>query len=412
MRILFLSRWLPYPPDNGSKIRIHNILRQLSRRHEVALLAFRDSAERADDGVLRALRENCRSVQVLPYRSFSPSSPKALLGLLSTTPRSLVDTHSKEMAAAVSDEFGRNGSDVVVASQLAMAPYALMLPEVPALLEELELSALLDRVRQSRWPRRLRSALTWLKLSAYLRRVLPRFDACTVVSERERANLQRVVPAYSKVHIVPNALDLTRYEGDFGPARPRTLVYPGALTYDANYDAVRYFLESIYPTVVDAVPDALFQVTGGNAGVDLSRLARQRGVLFTGHVADVRPVLAQSWATVVPLRRGGGTRLKILESMALGTPVVSTPKGAEGLEVTDGEDILIADGPKEFAARVVDLLLSPDLRDRLAAGGRRLVSSAYDWNVVGQTFCALVEHVAGGADRRLCGEGRLARICG
>ena len=107
----------------------------------------------------------------------------------------------------------------------------------------------------------------------------------------------------------------------------------------------------------------------------------------------VRPVVAQSWASIVPLRLGAGTRVKVLESMALGTPVVSTTKGAEGLEVRDGENILIADSPTEFAKRVVDLLRSPELRARLATAGRRLVESKHDWEVVGQELRALVERV-------------------
>lgn len=397
MKLLFLSRWFPYPPNNGSKIRVFNLLKQLARRHEVALVSFGDRGDAANARALAILGEYCSSVRVLPYRGFRPSSARSLLGLLSPQPRSLVDTFSADMRCAVVEQFGDGRYDLVVASQLDMVPYALALPGVPALLEELELSTYLDAAsKETSLPRRVRALLTWVKLSAYLRRTLPRFATCTVVSERERANLKRVAPWYTSVEIVPNALELSEYDGGYGPPHPDTLVFCGALTYSANYDAVRHFLGTAYPLITRVLPGVLLRVTGDNTGVDPASLPRCTGVEYTGYVPDVRPVVAESWASVVPLRMGGGTRLKILESMALDTPVVSTSKGAEGLEVTDGEDILIADDPGLFAEKTVALLRSDALRSRLAAGARHLVESKYDWNLVGATLLDLVDRAAAG----------------
>src|SRR5262249_25499669 len=146
-------------------------------------------------------------------------------------------------------------------------------------------------------------------------------------------------------------------------------VFAGALTYDANLDAAAYFLAEIFPRVRRAIPDVKLKITGRHEGVDLSGLARGEGVELTGYVPDIRQVVAESWASVVPLRRGGGTRLKILESMAIGTPIVSTSKGAEGLDVLDRENIMLADEPRDFAARIVELLKSPAARTHLTAGG-------------------------------------------
>lgn len=392
MRILFLSRWFPYPPDNGSKIRVFNVLKQLSIDHEIDLVSFRESADQVDDRTVGALREYCSDVRVVPYRHFRPSSPRALLGLLSSQPRSLADTFSAEMRAAVEDALARRGCDLLVASQIGMAPYALALKGVPALLEELELSVYRDAISASPGGiRRLRPLLTWLKLRAYVRRILPRFIACTVVSKRERENLRSVAPDYASVEIVPNAVDLERYDADFGTPVPNTLVFSGALTYSANCDAAGHFLADVYPRIRQTIPAVTLRVTGRTDGVDLGSLPRREGVEYTGYVEDIRPVIAQSWASVVPLRIGGGTRLKILESMALGTPVISTSKGAEGLDVSDGENILIADEPREFADKAVDLLRSPQLRGRLAAGGLELVAREYDWKPVGRTLRKLIE---------------------
>jgi polysaccharide biosynthesis protein PslH len=179
-----------------------------------------------------------------------------------------------------------------------------------------------------------------------------------------------------------------------------TIVHAGALSYSANLDAMGYFLADIFPGVRAAADRVLLRVTGTAPPAALAALPRSPGVEFTGYLADVRPTIAQSWASVVPLRRGGGTRLKILESMALGTPVVATPKGAEGLDVADGQELLIGADPGAFARAVIALLQSPDLRARLARAGRRRVETTYNWREVGRDLCPLVEGMEPGRTPR------------
>ncbi|MGQ9675832.1 MAG: glycosyltransferase family 4 protein [Chloroflexota bacterium] len=392
MRILFLSRWYPYPPDNGSKIRVFNLLRQLSVSHEVFLIAFSGKCDRVDADTLAALRDRCVAVRAVAYPSLSPSRLRTIVGLLSTQPRFLVETFTEGVKNTVREELGRLRYDLLVASELDMVPYALGQKDVPALFEELQLTPYRDAIRREHgFAPKTRRLLTWWKLSQYLRRILPRFAACTVVSQLEMDNVKAVAPGYDRVEVVPNAIDLGHYDGDFGSPQTKTLIFSGALTYDANFDAVAYFLTNIYPRIRQAVPDLKFRITGRVDGVDLLSLPRAEGVEYTGYLQDIRPAVAKSWATVVPLRFGGGTRLKILESMALGTPVVSTSKGAEGLDVADGDNIIIADEPGEFADKVTELLRSPELRRRLASGGRELVASRYDWDTVGKTLREVVE---------------------
>jgi glycosyltransferase involved in cell wall biosynthesis len=393
MRILLLSRWFPYPADNGSKIRIFNILRSLSRRHEVSLISFADCTDRVDGDSVHAVRRYCASVRVLPYRGFRPTSARALAGFFSSKPRSLVDVYSHQMKSAIAEEVSIRSPDLIVASELEMAPYAIDLQGLPLALDDLELSLIRDAAMRAS-PFRPRALLTWLKLSFYLRGALPRFAACTVVSENERANVQSLAPSYRNLEVIPNAVDLSDYDDDFGAPRRNTLVFLGALTYRPNHDGVLYFIREIYPRILASMDDVTLRVTGDVSGIDPAALPSCRGVEYTGHVNDVRPVVARSWVSVVPIRLGGGTRLKIIESMALGTPVVSTSKGAEGLDVADGVNILIADEPKDFAARVVQLLESPALRRKLAAGGRRLVMSKYNWRTSGEKLDALIEWAA------------------
>jgi glycosyltransferase involved in cell wall biosynthesis len=242
--------------------------------------------------------------------------------------------------------------------------------------------------------------LTWIKLTRYLRRSLPHFAACTVVSEGELSNLRSLAPEYHAVRVVANGVDVAHYAGDFGQPRTNSLVFSGALTYQANYDAARYFLCDIYPEVLRSVPDARLRITGRQRQAGTVPLPTLPGVEYTGYVDDIRPVVAQSWASIVPLRVGGGTRLKILESMALGTPVVVTSKGAEGLLTTPDQDVLIADEPADFARQVIELFQAPDLRAKLARAGRRLVETTYDWTRIGGQLDALVADVGDLTGRR------------
>ena len=174
-------------------------------------------------------------------------------------------------------------------------------------------------------------------------------------------------------------------------SQPDVLVFNGSLTYSANYDAMRWFLAEVYPRVRAQVPGVSLTITGSTQGVDLAGLALDDTVRLTGFVEDVRIPVAEANLCVVPIRQGGGTRLKILEAMALGTPVVATSKGAEGLDITDGKHLLLADEPETFARRTVAVLGNPALRHDLTANARRLVEERYDWAAIGQRFVDLVE---------------------
>ncbi|MGE3268779.1 MAG: glycosyltransferase family 4 protein [Chloroflexota bacterium] len=396
MKILFLSRWFPYPPDNGSKLRISNLIRQLAAEHEVFLVSFRPPERIIEPAAEQAAASVCATVDTAPYHGYRSAGIKALLGLLAPRPRSLVAAHSPEFAAQMARRLREHRCDLVVASELDMLPYALAQRDAPILLDDLELGVYRDGLSQNRSvPARLRAWLTWFKLGNYLRRELPRVAACTVVSEQERETVRMIAPAYSRVSVVPNAVDVASYAGCHAEPQPNTLIFSGALSYRANYDGLRWFLAEVFPRVQRAVPDVRLRVTGSTQSIDLAGLPASSAVEYTGYVDDIRPVVAESWVAVVPLLHGSGTRLKILEAMALGTPVVSTSKGAEGLAATPGDDIILHDDPDGFARGVVDLLRSSELRRRLAEGGRRLVQDRYDWQVVGAHVRALAQSASG-----------------
>jgi glycosyltransferase involved in cell wall biosynthesis len=393
MNVLFLSRWFPYPPDNGSKIRAFNLIGHLSLAHEVDLVSF--SSEVISQERLAAMRRCCRRVDVVLYEPFRPNRLRAFLGFLSRRPRSVVDTHSAEMQRLVEQAGRRRLFDVLVASEIGVAPYAVAVPGMPKILEGVELTTLYERLSQERHPlRKLRNWLTWWKFSRYIADLLRAFDGCTVVSERERKRVLQVSPGYHPIRVVPNGVDIDHYAVDFGSPEADTLVYSGSLTYSANFDAVDFFLREVFSLIRARRPNVRLSVTGKLEGVPVDRLPSNDGLILTGYLDDVRPTVAQSWACVVPLRVGGGTRLKILEALALGTPVVSTSKGAEGLEVTPGKDILIADAPTEFADATLRLLEDPALRAELAVNGQRLVRRRYGWDQIGGQLDQFLHQVA------------------
>ncbi len=393
MRILFLSRWFPYPPDNGSRIRVFNLLKHLCARHTIDLISF--IGEPPTDEHLSVMRSLCRSVETVPYRPFQPGRVRALLGFFSSRPRSVIDTYNREMQARV-ERAGRAGeAEAVIASQIDMASYALAVPGVPRIFEEVELTGLYESFYQQRnlW-QKTRRGLMWWKTARYAARLLRAFAGCTVVSEAERERLRMVQPGYHPVEVIPNGVDVAHHTGAFGAPEANTLIFSGALTYSANFDAVEFFLREVLPRIRAERPTVKLAITGKLNGVPIDRLPNREGVIFTGYLNDIRPAVARSWVSVVPVLSGGGTRLKILESLALGTPVIATRKGAEGLELTPGRDLLIADDPAEFAAAVMRLLRDPGLRTALSESGRRTVAAKYDWPVIGRRFNEFVETTA------------------
>ncbi len=393
MRILALTSWWPEPANNGSRLRIANLLRALAQKHEVHLVSFRQEAVSAQQ-IQRMLRV-CASVDVVPQRVWRPQPGEQIVSLWRSEPASVRATWNPEFAARVGERATDVRPDVVVAFQIDTAPYALHVARAPRLLEELEVGNIhAHYVNQTSTHRRLRAWLTWRKHASYVQRLLRHFDACTVVSDNEQQLVRRIAPEMEAIHVLPNGADVHGCARDWGSPEPDTLIYPGALTYDANFDAVKYFISEIFPRVRHVRPGVRFVVTGAAPPELRAALPQAEGVHFTGYVDDVRSLIARSWCEVVPLRQGGGTRLKVLEALALGTPVVSTPKGVEGLDLKQDEHVLIAQTPDEFAAATVRLLEEPELRSRLASAGRQIVAQKYDWSSIGQRLVDLVAALA------------------
>ena len=395
MRILFLSTWFPYPADNGSKIRVLHLLQALGQRHEVSLIAFNFETARPDsEGVLDTA---CCSIETVEDNPFTINRAPALRRFLAREP--VVTRRISAMNVLTRNRMAQTQFDAVISSGAVMAGYVLDAPKsIFKVLEEHNSNSMLmhERFLRGREPlRKLRYWFSWQKTRRYERRLFGRFDLVTLVSQRDKDYSERYVHrSNARVEVVPNGVDCEWNRPGLAEPENNQLIYNGALSYAANFDAVRYFLREIYPLVKETVPQVTFKITGSTTGVDLADLRLDESARLTGYVDDIRPEVAGAAVCVIPLRDGGGTRLKILEALALGTPVVSTSKGAEGLAVESDIQLLIADEPGEFARQTVRLLRDKNLRGLLVANGRRLVEQHYDWRSIGRAYAELVESTA------------------
>jgi len=389
MKILFLSRWFPYPTNNGSKLRIYNLLRGLSKHHDVTLLSFADQPDVNPEAA--EVKSICSDVQVIPWREFNPNSTRAKLGFLSLKPRSIIDTFSPEMAQAITQTLNKQKYDVVIASQLQMAAYYPHFQNTPALFEEIEIGLIHGQAKTSGDKvQRLRHAFTWFKLRMYLSQLLRSFQAVTVVSEQEQKLIAQNFQHVKNIQVIPNCMNMDDYHDIHVEAKPNTLIFTGSFRYHANYEAMVWFVREVFPLILEKVSDAQLIITGDHADLPLPS---NQNVTLTGYVDDIKGLIASTTVALAPLWSGGGTRLKILEAMAIGTPVVATTKGAEGLDAQTGEHLFVTDIPDKFATHVIKLLIDGNLRRKMAGNADRFVREKYDWAGVMPELLSLIKQI-------------------
>jgi sugar transferase (PEP-CTERM/EpsH1 system associated) len=401
MRILMVAPSLPYPQVSGGRIRIYNLLRQVACRHEVSLAALLESPRDVEG--LPHLQQFCASVETANFPAHERKRLAKAAGMIryavKGNPPELALLHSDELVEKIERLFARIPFDIVQIESV-MALYLPHLPQTRAYktLQMFQNVAAHQLVRISHIERRPeRRVRTWLN-AAFMKQWEPRyaghFDRCTTVSAVDQQLLLKANPRL-QVDVIPNGVDTERYQPLPAPmenAAPR-LMFIGHMGYPPCVDGVIYFCRDILPLIRQAVNRVELRIVGANPHPDVLKL-HGNGVHVTGRVEDVVPYYHDSTITVVPLRAGGGTRLKILEAMALGRPVVSTSIGCEGLDVVHGEHLLIADNPEEFAKNTVRLLHDRNLVRHLCANARRLVEVRYSWGTIGAQLMDVYEKMA------------------
>jgi len=383
MRVLLLTQVLPYPPDSGPKVKTWNVLKYLSERHEVTLVSFVRGDQSAD---VARLRRYCRAVHTVPMKRGVVRDGLAMaLSLLSGQPWMMVRDGRRAMRRLVDRLAAGDAFDVVHADQLNMAQYAVRVPGAFRVLDAHNALWLLYKrlaATMGQGPRKWLLERDWRLLKRYEGGMVRGFDAVLAVSREDRAALLEAAGVEREVAVIPIAVDTDEVQ----PVRRRPdadhILHLGTMYWPPNVDGVMWFVRQVLPRVRRHRPDVVFDVVGSRPPSALLELGRgDSGVNVTGYVADPAPYLERAGVFVVPLRAGGGMRVKILNAMAQGLPIVSTTLGAEGISVVPGEHVLLADTAADFAAAVLRLLEDPVLAARLGAAGRRLVERTYDYRV-------------------------------
>ncbi|MGB3715262.1 MAG: glycosyltransferase family 4 protein [Candidatus Promineifilaceae bacterium] len=386
MKILFISPTFPVP-ISGGRTRLYNIIKQLSIRHEVSLISFLQPSDQDYIGQIEPFCENLELVQIEDYASAGKWRNRVRGWgqiLLSNRPKYVQTFPVEEMRHPLRRMLEDRAYDVVGFEQLFLVELKSELHNIPSLLIEQNIESDISarRMQQADNPvHKLRDRLIWQRLVQFERHWLRQFPVCVAVSPHDADRIGELAPAQSVI-VVPNGVDCEYFDAESNDRSLNTVLFFGSLSYQPNIDAVIWFCHEVWPHVHSALPDIEFEIVGLQPGPRIARLADLPGVHLTGFVPDIRQKLWSSSLSVVPLRIGGGTRIKILEAMAASCPVVSTAIGAEGLEVEDGKHLQIANSGKEFIDKTVELLKSPDKRAKLAQAGRELTVEKYDWQVL------------------------------
>lgn len=397
MRILLVYPYVPYPLTRGTFHRVFNLARELGKRHELDLFCLDDARSEAHRGVFATFAKRTH------FQPFGhPPWPRLFPNRLFLAEPATVSHWKDPAAAAALKTFASPGTyDLIHFCDLVMWPYVAGLEgrslrvmdrsRVDLLFQTEELANLELGTKE----RMLRRENLW-KLRRYERKVAGQLTATIVCGPKDEKFLRREVPSAGRIKVLPNGVDEQFFrQEDFPPQRDSepTIIFCGAMDYSPNVNGLRWYFTHCDADTRRRIPKRRILIVGKSPVPEVESYGDLPGVTVTGEVPDVRPYYQRAWLQMVPLLIGGGTRLKIAESLALGTPVVSTTIGAQGLALRHDEHLLLADTPADFSEMLARLLTSDVLRERLAAAGRKHILQHYTWNKLGSELSLYYEQL-------------------
>ena len=397
MKILWLKTELLHPVDKGGKIRTYHLLKQLKADHHVTYLTLDDGAAPADAAA--SALEYCHDLIRIPHltrEKFSAGFYAELaINLASPLPYAIRKYKSEAMTRAITSATSKNYFDVVICDFLAPAVNLPPRLQTPVVLFQHNVEAEIWRRHhevQQNAAKRLYLYRQWRKMQRFEAEACRRVDSVIAVSEADARMMERDY-GVAKVYDIPTGVDVEFFRpANEAEVRPNSLVFTGSMDWLPNEDAINYFTQQILPLIRNSIADVSLTVVGRNPSRGLLDLAkREPSIKVTGRVDDVRPYMESAAAYIVPLRIGGGTRLKIYEALAMEKPTISTTIGAEGLNIDDGEDILLADTPQDFANTVVRVLTDSSFARRVGTRGAQTVRERYGWKQVAAEFDSICQ---------------------
>ena len=393
MNILVIYPYIPYPIDRGTFQRTFHLLRELSRENTVDLIALSENGDRLEER--RVFEGFCRDVRFVPFQH--PEWPKLFSGrLFSSTPSSIHHWKLPQVAEAIRHQLKHNAYDLVHVCDIVLAQYFLdEHKDIPLSIDRSRVDLQFQTQQAVFSARTLKDKiLAWeslAKMRHFEKRVAKRSQLQVLCGPDDEVFVRQHISKTVPLKVVANGVDLDFFRSGVAP-EPRsslpTVLFCGAMDYLPNVDALRWYFAEIHGQLLKGVPALQVLIVGKSPTPEVQAYAQLPGVTVTGSVPDVRPYYRRAWLQMVPLRVGGGTRLKIVESLAIGTPVVSTTIGAQGLGLTHGANILLADTPDAFADQIVCALQNPPLRARLRCEGISIAKERLGWHSIGEGLCA------------------------
>jgi sugar transferase (PEP-CTERM/EpsH1 system associated) len=393
MNILFLSTEVPYPPNHGHYIRTYNILKYLAQRYDVHFLGFIKKQEKIE---MEPINKICKSTKVFDIPD-SVSRPRLILSLFrnlfSRYPYIAQKYYSVNMEKEIRRIIENDKIDIIHYDMLHLARYRDCVGNIPSVLTEHNVES--ERVyrlakNSHNIVFKLFMYLQYIKLRNFEKKAISEFDLCITVSANDMQTLSEMSP---DVHFeeIPNGVDTSFYTPDSEVSFNKSLVWAGGMKDFYNQQAVLFLLESIYPIIKAYMPGIRMTLVGKCNSERILSLAKRNSVHMTGYVEDVRPFINSASVFVAPILSGGGTKLKVLNAMAMAKPVVTTSVGAEGIEAQNGVHLIIADDPAEFAEKTVYLLKNPGIARKIGENARSLILEKYDWKVIGPKMIKIYE---------------------
>jgi len=395
LRILWLKTELLHPVDKGGKIRTYNMLKELKREHHVTYLTLDDGSASAEER--KRSSEYCHDLICIPHRRREKFTPgfyfELLLNLVEPRPYAIKKYESAAMLREIVELERRGSFDLLVCDFLAPAANVPRSLATPSILFQHNVEAMIWKRHYEIQTNSIKKAYLysqWQKMRRFEKEMCRDFDCVIGVSAADREQMKREYGAQA-VFDVPTGVDTDFFQprGGVQPSA-HSIIFTGSMDWLPNEDAIKYFMREIMPLIKKKVPDAALTVVGRNPPPALVELSKEDPSLtITGRVEDVRPYIEESAAYIVPLRIGGGTRLKIFEAMAMEKAVVSTTVGAEGLPVSNGVDLLVADEPAAFADAVITLLTNNSYAVQLGQRAASIVRQNHGWRQVTESFVSI-----------------------
>ncbi len=385
MKILILDEEFPWPLNSGKRIRSYNLTKYIADRHDVRYLAYGLPSQDSYGAIQEIGAKPVPVRRRIPVNHGPMFYLRLLMNLLSPYPY-IVDRHrSRKFAAAFREQMESFQPDLILCEWTPYAVFTQSVHGTPVVISAHNIEADIWRryaENEEKLLRRLYIALQWKKVRHFESTVFDSASGITTVSSLDAAQARQLADR-TRIEVVDNGVDLDFFKSNARKPHSGRIVFTGSMDWRPNQDAMKYFVREIFPLLKSSEEPVDFYIVGRNPSPDIVALGADKDITVTGEVDDVRPYMEEASVYAVPLRIGGGSRLKILEALAMEQAVVTTAIGAEGLEVEPNRHVLIGDSPEDFAVQIRRLFKDPELGKNLGRSGRRLVERRYGWEALG-----------------------------